>query len=133
VTACFGDTSYFLALLIPGDAKHAAANAWAARSRQPIVTSEFVVLEVGNFLSAQHTRWLFARLLQALHSDARLNVIAASTELVRRGCDLYVSRRDKAWSLTDCISMEIMFERGLTEALTADHHFEQAGFKALLK
>jgi uncharacterized protein len=43
-----------------------------------------------------------------------------------------LSRRDKEWSLTDCISFVVMKERGLTEALTADHHFEQAGFKALL-
>ena len=41
-------------------------------------------------------------------------------------------RPDKEWSLTDCISFEVMAELGLTEALTADHHFEQAGFRALL-
>lgn len=39
----------------------------------------------------------------------------------------------RIWSLTDCISFEVMGEFGLTEALTADHHFEQAGFRALLK
>jgi len=50
-----------------------------------------------------------------------------------RGVTLYASRPDKQWSLTDCISFEIMRERGVTEALTGDHHFEQAGFMALLK
>ena len=45
---------------------------------------------------------------------------------------LFDARRDKSWSLTDCISFEMMKEHGLSEALTNDHHFEQAGFKALL-
>ena len=46
---------------------------------------------------------------------------------------MYRSRNDKAWSLTDCISFVVMEQEGLTEALTGDHHFEQAGFTALLK
>jgi predicted nucleic acid-binding protein len=46
---------------------------------------------------------------------------------------LYRGRPDKEWSLTDCISFVVMGERSLTEALTSDHHFEQAGFTALLK
>ncbi len=42
-------------------------------------------------------------------------------------------RPDKDWSLTDCISFVVMEEHGITDALTGDHHFEQAGFRALLK
>ena len=49
------------------------------------------------------------------------------------GRQLYRERADKEWPLTDCISFVVMQEHGLAEALTADHHFEQAGFKALLK
>jgi hypothetical protein len=45
---------------------------------------------------------------------------------------LYGARPDKDWSLTDCISIEVMAERGITDALTGDHHFLQAGFRALL-
>jgi uncharacterized protein len=47
--------------------------------------------------------------------------------------DLYRDRPDKAWSLTDCISFVVMADKGIRDALTADHHFEQAGFVALLK
>ena len=55
-----------------------------------------------------------------------------SDELFARGMDLYRSRHDKDWSLTDCISFVVMADEGLAEALTGDRHFEQAGFKALL-
>jgi hypothetical protein len=50
-----------------------------------------------------------------------------------RGLALYAARPDKEWSLTDCVSFLVMQDHGVTEALTADHHFEQAGFVALLK
>jgi len=52
---------------------------------------------------------------------------------MNEGLALFDSRRDKAWSLTDCISFVIMWRDGLDEALTSDHHFEQAGFRALLR
>jgi predicted nucleic acid-binding protein len=50
-----------------------------------------------------------------------------------QGVELYRNRSDKDWSLTDCISFVVMTREGITEALTADRDFEQAGFKALLK
>ena len=46
---------------------------------------------------------------------------------------MMAARKDKDWSLTDCISFVVMHERGLPDALTTDKHFEQAGFRALLK
>lgn len=57
----------------------------------------------------------------------------ANVEIFERGVELYHSRLDKQWSLTDCISFVVMSEEGIAEALTGDHHFEQAGFVALLK
>jgi uncharacterized protein len=50
-----------------------------------------------------------------------------------RASKLFAERSDKGWSLTDCISIALMQERGLTQALTTDRHFEQAGFNVLLK
>jgi len=58
--------------------------------------------------------------------------VESAHDLWQRGADLYLHRPDKEWSLTDCVSFIVMEERGLTEALAADHHFEQAGFTALL-
>jgi predicted nucleic acid-binding protein len=62
-----------------------------------------------------------------------LTLVASSAEVFERGCELHACRPDKGWSLTDCISFVVMEERGIHEALTGDHHYEQAGFTALLK
>ena len=67
-----------------------------------------------------------------LRANPNITITAASAELFERGCRLYADRPDKDWSLTDCISFVVMEEKAITEALTADHHFEQAGFNALL-
>lgn len=133
MNSCFADTSYFLALLVPKDVNHNAANHWAAQSRRPIVTSAFVVVEVANFLSGKPIRVVFSSFLRALAADSRVTVVQSSSELFQGGCKLYMARSDKAWSLTDCISFEIMREHGIHDALTADKHFEQAGFNVILK
>ena len=57
----------------------------------------------------------------------------ASQGLWERGVALHAARQDKEWSLTDCLSFVVTQERGIREALTGDHHFEQAGFGVLLK
>jgi hypothetical protein len=72
-------------------------------------------------------------LLVDIENDPRVHIVSPSDEQFRRGKELYARRSDKEWSLTDCISFLVMQEHALTEALTADHHFEQAGFAILLK
>jgi predicted nucleic acid-binding protein len=47
--------------------------------------------------------------------------------------EYFSERSDKEWSLTDCISFLVMQRLDLREALTADEHFHQAGFEALLR
>jgi uncharacterized protein len=133
MTPCFADSSYYLAILVPEDVNHAAAQAIALHLRRPVVTSEFIILEVGNFLSAPKSRGKFAKFLGSLQRDPNTEIVRLSSDLLRRGVELYNARPDKAWSITDCVSFTIMQDRDLTDALTADHHFEQAGFVALLK
>ena len=128
----FGDTSYFLALLIPDDVHHADAHRLSQHLRS-VVTSEYVVVEVGNYLSRRVTRHVYGGFFRVLHSSDRVTVLPASSDLLRIGSELYVARTDKTWSPTDCISFEIMRMQGIKDALTADHHFEQAGFNVLLK
>ena len=68
----------------------------------------------------------------SLPRDSRVEIVRLTPELLERGVTLFRSRADKNWPLTDCISFVVMEHHGLSEALTADRHFEQAGFKALL-
>jgi len=58
-------------------------------------------------------------------------VLPADRPLVLRALTLYGDRLDKAYSLVDCMSMVIMRERGITHAITNDHHFAQEGFTLL--
>ena len=65
-------------------------------------------------------------------TNPAFRLVRATPELLQRGRKLYEDRPDKEWPLTDCISFAVMQEEQVGEALTADRHFEQAGFKALL-
>jgi uncharacterized protein len=78
-------------------------------------------------------RQVFVKLHDVLRGDRRVEIAPATSEAFAEGIKLYADRPDKDWSLTDCISFIVMKERGIIEALTGDHHFEQAGFRAALK
>jgi uncharacterized protein len=133
MNATFADTSYYLALLTPGDEHHSAALQCSLGTAGIIVVTDFVLLEVGNTLSRSRRRAAFPELVRNLRADPDTEIVPLSQELLDKGLDLYARRPDQEWSLTDCISFVVMGEHGLTEALTADHHFEQAGFTVLLK
>ena len=56
-----------------------------------------------------------------------------SFNISQKGLTLYGARQDKTWGLVDCMSFIVMDEQKLTDALTSDIHFIQAGFQALLR
>ncbi|HEX5269890.1 MAG TPA: PIN domain-containing protein [Gemmataceae bacterium] len=132
----FLDTSYALALSASTDQFHAralqlATELEAARAR--LVTTRAVLLEIGNALSRQRYRAAAVSLLQALEADLSVEVLPLSEDLYARALRLYCSRPDKEWGLIDCASFVVMSEKGMTKALTADEHFQQCGFRALLR
>jgi predicted nucleic acid-binding protein len=129
----FADTFYFLALLNQNDAAHGQALQFSESHDPAIVTTAWVLTEVANGLSQSAHRGAFARLLNNLKADANSIIVPPSEPLFEMGVELYCARPDKDWSLTDCISFVVMEEHDLSEALTADHHFEQAGFRTLLR
>ncbi len=129
----FVDTSYYLALINPNDRYHAQAVQLGHLLRRSVIVTEFILLELGNSLANVVDRPLFTNFPSSLQKDPNTIVIPASHELFQQGCDLFAKRPDKNWSLVDCTSFVVMEEHGLVEALTADHHFEQAGFSVLLK
>ncbi len=132
MTPVFADASYYVALLSPRDQHHQDAIRVGSVARQPVIVTQFVLIEVANALAGSESRDQAMELWQRLAADATVTIVPASDALVMRGAELYKRRPDKAWSLTDCISFVVMQDVGISEALTADHHFVQAGFTALL-
>lgn len=128
----FADASFYAAILNERDELYAKAREAARSLVSPVVTTEFVLLEAANFCSRGLQRSVFHRLVTKLRSAPTVEIVPASGELFEQGMKLFASRLDKEWSLTDCTSFVVMKEREITEALTADHHFEQAGYIALL-
>jgi predicted nucleic acid-binding protein len=130
----FADAFFFVALLNKSDRAHARASAYLLpRLSQPLLTTAWVLIEVADGLAQPLHRPAVVRLMATLRGNPNVEIIPPDLGLFDRGFDLYTRRPDKGWSLTDCISFVVMQDRGLTEALTGDHHFEQAGFLALLR
>ena len=129
----FADTAFFLALINPRDQYHRLAAELNSQLNAPLVTTAWVLVEFANAISASHARKSFEQVLTRLQSEADATIIAPENDLFERGSHLYISRPDKDWSLTDCISFVVMKRDGLTEALTTDRHFEQAGYRPLLR
>ncbi len=98
-----------------------------------IVTTEWVLAELGNFLAEGKDRRLLGPLVRALHGEKRTEVVKADSVSFIDAMSLYVRRADKGWSFTDCTSFRLMKSRKIDNALTSDQHFEQAGFTVLLK
>lgn len=131
----FVDTGYVIALVSPRDRFHAVAKQLAEQIKVGdvrLVTSQAVILEIGAALSRLHFRAAAVRLIETLQTDPSIDVIPLSDALLQRAFALFRDRSDKEWSLTDCVSFEIMRERDIADALTPDAHFEQAAFKALM-
>ena len=131
----FADTSFWIRLSSKRDQHHRRAVAWhqaVIRTRSTILTTEAVLLEWLNALSDISTRRIAAESYLRVRADIRIEVIQFQAELMESAIALYRGRPDKNWSLTDCLSFVVMERRGLTEALTTDHDFEQAGLKTIM-
>jgi predicted nucleic acid-binding protein len=98
-----------------------------------MLTTEYILVELGNHLCDPADRKLFLRLATLLQEDDKTVVVPASSGLLKAGLRLFGNRLDKGWSLTDCISFAVMEAHDISDALTCDQHFEQAGFRCLLR
>lgn len=135
----FLDTGYSIALSVESvesDEHHERAEKLAERleaEQTRLVTTQAILLEIGNALSKERYRAAAVELFDALEEDPSVEIVPLTEELFARALALFRSRPDKEWGLVDCVSFIVMRERGLTEALTPDKHYEQAGFRALLR
>jgi predicted nucleic acid-binding protein len=91
-----------------------------------------VLAEVGNFLCATRGRRRFAPLVREVQADARFKIHFLDEAFFEDAVSFYARRTDKKWAFTDCASILLMMRLGVSDALTNDHHFRQAGFKTLL-
>lgn len=132
----FLDASFVIASISGRDQFHQQAQALDHELRlrkTEVITTTGVLLEIGNSLARLRTRPQAARAIQSLLHDPTVEVVQLDERLLASALDLYHRRLDKEWGLVDCLSFIVMWDRGLTEALTSDEHFEQAGFVALLR
>ncbi|MFN2456070.1 MAG: type II toxin-antitoxin system VapC family toxin [Pyrinomonadaceae bacterium] len=131
----FVDTAAWLALLNTRDALHAPAlrvMAGLQRQNALLTTTEFILIELANALSAPAFRVQAAAFIEGLQTLTYARIVPASAMLFADGMNLYRERPDKQWSLIDCTSFIVMREANITDAFSSDHHFEQAGFIKLL-
>ena len=132
MTEVFADSFYWIALLNPADAFHEAARNISVSGR--IVTSLAVQMEVLDaFSTTPSLRPSAIHFWHCTTRDPQVTVVPLDAALLDRAIELMKTRMDKTWSFTDCISFEIMRQRGITQALSADHHFRQAGFQTLFR
>jgi predicted nucleic acid-binding protein len=132
----FADTSFWIALSNRRDQYHSLALSWTRHltSRNDnVVTTEAVLWEWLNALADSTTRALAVEGYRRTHRDPLIDVVALEGRLIDLAVTMYQDRVDKGWSLTDCLSFIVMTERNIGLALTSDHHFQQAGFRCLLR
>jgi predicted nucleic acid-binding protein len=135
VAAYFADTCFWIALSSPPDRHHALALAWSrylVQARAAVLTTELVLWEWLNAFSDPSARGTAAEGYRRCYQDPQLEVVGPRADLLDAAVRLYEARRDKDWSFTDCFSFVVMEQRGLSHALTTDHHFQQAGFQVVL-
>ncbi len=91
-----------------------------------------ILIEIADGYARAGRRAKGLALLERFATEERYLVHPITDALLEQALALYRSRADKDWGLTDCLSFVLMKQEGITEALTGDVHFRQAGFKALL-
>ena len=101
------------------------------RDASEVWITEAILMEVGNALSAIN-RMAAVAFIRQCYRTSNMRVVTVDTPLLNQALHLYQMRPDKTWGLTDCISFVVMQQQGLTDAVTADNHFSQAGFRILL-
>lgn len=130
----FVDTSYVLALFNKSDEYHSKAIElkYLTSRQNTVITTEAVLLEIGNALSKQNMRQKCSAFIRGFYETENIEIVPITTPLIKDGLDLFNRRHDKEWGLVDCISFVVMKRYGIKHVLAADDHFVQAGFKALL-
>lgn|SRR2546423_12317443 len=128
------DAGYVIALEASDDQHHrAAAQHWRKLLKSPpqFVTTSYVFDEVVTFFNRRGRHQKAVEVGSNLIQAGSIELIHVDEGLFYEGWEFFQKHRDKAYSLTDCISFIVMKQRGIKSALTFDKHFTQAGFDKL--
>ena len=130
----FADSHYWIAIVKPDDPwAKAAKAAKSALGEVFLVTTDEVLSEFLAALSrGEHMRKQAAKMVRTILENPNVKVIPQTRDSFLKGLTLYENRSDKEYSLTDCISINVMKTELLVEVHTNDHHFEQQGFSFLI-
>lgn len=129
----FVDTLFVVALINRRDQYHEQASTLAEQfDGRPLLITSAVLLEIGNAL-ARGFKQEAAELMEHFLTSDEVEVVHVTPELFEEAFTLYRSYTDKEWGLVDCISFAVMRRMSVTQALTFDHHFAQAGFQPLMR
>lgn len=125
----FVDTAYVLALVNERDQHHEEARQLADLVEgMELLITDAVLLEIGNAL-ARGFKSEAVKVISTFAESEEVEIFYSSPQIFEKAFALYKKFGDKDWSLVDCVSFVVMRERGATQVLTFDRHFEQAGFK----
>ncbi|MDQ3321965.1 MAG: PIN domain-containing protein [Acidobacteriota bacterium] len=128
----FVDNFYVVALVNKRDEFHERANELVLEfDNQPLLTTDAILLEVGNSL-AQNNKQKSVEIIDEFLSSKEIEIVGMDETLFNKAFELYKTHTDKTWGLVDCISFVVMRENNITDAPTSDKHFVQAGFRALM-
>mgnify|MGYP002403208047 CR=1 FL=1 len=135
-TNLFIDTSGWGYLIDRHDPTHRSVVVVYQRAivqKRKIVTTNYIITELVALLESRHhtpRRQIFT-FIDQLKQDPLVDIVHITRTIDDEAWDLLKKRADKSWSLVDGASFVVMRRLGLTEALTTDHHFTQAGFARL--
>ena len=135
MNAIFADAVYWIALTNPEDQWHRKAT--VARKEHPkaeLITTEDVLVEVLTYFGGYgpDVRQTASRVVRTILGDPGVEVVPHDSDTFLEGLELYESRLDKSYSMVDCMSMQVMWEKDVRDVLTHDQHFQQEGFRILL-
>ena len=129
----FVDTGFVIALINQRDQYHQQASELANRFEgYPLLVTDGVLLEIGNALVRNYKKEAIEIIEQFFDSD-EVEVVRLTPQLFDQAFSLYKMYEDKEWGLVDCISFAVMRAVGVSQALTFDRHFVQAGFQVLMR
>jgi predicted nucleic acid-binding protein len=123
----FVDTGAWFASVVPTDADHAAARAWLAANRAPLVTTDYVIDETLTLLKMRGEIRRALALGEQFFKDRLATIHFLSEADIRYAWNIFTQFSDKQWSFTDCTSKAMIERLNLTDAFAFDHHFAQFG------